>query len=136
MCIVENCNNQSNPDTLTCNDCNSEMVSIKKHESDIINLDYALHFASTRHGEQLYNRNPYYVHLLAVDSVACRFGFFDNKIVRAGCILHDVVEDKKASLEEIKNEFGLAVANIVKCVSDVEGHDKKMAFREPNQTQP
>ncbi len=75
--------------------------------------DKAFEYASKKHAKQKRKgtKIPYIVHLYEVSQYLREEGADENTII-AG-ILHDVVEDAGATLEEIKNLFGEEVANMV-----------------------
>jgi (p)ppGpp synthase/HD superfamily hydrolase len=74
------------------------------------------HAGQVRKGEDV----PYFQHVAAVAWILDRAGF-DEDIVIAG-LLHDVVEDTEATLEEVAARFGPAVAETVRHCSE-EKHD-------------
>ncbi len=75
--------------------------------------DVAEDFARQAHEGQLYgDGSPYIEHLARVA------GFFEGYITLAAIAwLHDVVEDTDTSLETIRRQFGLVVANAVDAIS-------------------
>lgn len=82
------------------------------------------------HGEQRYGNKPYVAHLEAVVGVLVNFGFTSEEWLSAA-YLHDVIEDcakeitdKYMLREEIRNEFGSTVSNLVWAVTGV-GHNRK-----------
>lgn len=58
---------------------------------------------------------PYVVHPVEVASILVEIGM-DTNTVAAG-LLHDVIEDTKYTYDDIKNEFGTEVANLVEGVT-------------------
>jgi (p)ppGpp synthase/HD superfamily hydrolase len=70
------------------------------------------HAGQTRKG----SRTPYFQHAAAVALILDRVGF-DEDVVIAG-MLHDVVEDTDATLEDVAAKFGPVVANIVEHCSE------------------
>ncbi len=78
----------------------------------------ALEFAAVRHAGQLRKGTsiPYVAHLLGTASIALEYGANEDEAI-AG-LLHDAVEDGKATLPEIREHFGDAVAGIVAGCSD------------------
>ncbi len=78
----------------------------------------ALEFAAVRHADQLRKGTsiPYVAHLLGTASIALEYGANEDEAI-AG-LLHDAVEDGKATLPEIREHFGDAVAGIVAGCSD------------------
>lgn len=76
------------------------------------------------HASQSYDEIfPYEKHLDDVADVLTRFGFFGKYIVAA--YLHDGIEDGAISYNKIKKRFGLEVAEMVYCVTDELGRDRK-----------
>jgi (p)ppGpp synthase/HD superfamily hydrolase len=80
----------------------------------------ALTFAVRRHAGQLRKGTniPYATHLLAVCSVVLEHGGDEEEAIAA--LLHDAVEDQKATLDEIRDRFGARVAEIVAGCSDTD----------------
>lgn len=68
---------------------------------------------------------PMIVHPISVGMLLEEYGY-DEEIVAAG-YLHDVVEDTKYTIEDIKNEFGEEVANLVMSASEP---DKSLSWEE------
>lgn len=76
------------------------------------------------HGNQRYDEiYPYEKHLDDVVEVLKRFGF-SGKFIVAG-YLHDVIEDGALSYNKLKKHFGYEVAEMVYCVTDELGRDRK-----------
>lgn len=71
-------------------------------------------FALEAHGEQRYGSHPYAYHLDAVASPLRRYGD-DAQIV---AYLHDVAEDTKITLKQIRECFGGHIARCVGLVTD------------------
>lgn len=65
---------------------------------------------------------PYEKHLDDVVDVLKRYGF-SGKYIVAG-YLHDSIEDDGLSFKDIKNHFGVEVAEMVYCVTDELGRDR------------
>ena len=75
-------------------------------------------FAATAHaGQTRLSGEPYLSHPLAVADTLADMGF-DEPTVAAG-LLHDTVEDTKATIEEIDENFGEEVADIVDGVTKI-----------------
>ena len=82
-------------------------------------LDYAIYFATKAHNGQKRKSDKevdMIFHPYTVAMMIQRSGGTDNAVI-AG-LLHDVVEDTKYTLEDIINEFGEDIANIVSEVSE------------------
>lgn len=54
---------------------------------------------------------PFYMHPIAVSKIVITLGMDSESV--AASLLHDVVEDTEATYEDIKNEFGQTVAELV-----------------------
>lgn len=67
---------------------------------------------------------PYEKHLDDVDNVLTSHGIIAAKL-RQAAFLHDVIEDCDVSYNDIKNYFGLEVAEIVYRVTDELGRNRK-----------
>lgn len=87
-------------------------------------LDLAKAFAAKAHGEQKYGDQPYTVHLAAVEQVLIRYGITDEDL-RIAAWLHDTVEDTYLTKEEIRAEFGDRVAELVWCVTNEPGKNRR-----------
>ncbi len=84
----------------------------------------ALEFAAVRHAGELRKGTeiPYVAHLLGTASIALEYGANEDEAIAA--LLHDAVEDGKATLAEIRARFGDAVADIVAGCSDTDVRPK------------
>jgi (p)ppGpp synthase/HD superfamily hydrolase len=77
------------------------------------------------HGTQDYDGVfPYEKHLDDVVEVLKRFHIVDHKFLCAG-YLHDAIEDGAISYNKIKIHFGFEVAEMVFCVTDEMGRNRK-----------
>lgn len=90
----------------------------------ITKVKEAAYLAISLHGMQNYDGFPYYYHLEQVVDVLEEFGFTDDKYKIAG-YLHDVMEDTAISYNDIKKQFGEEIAEIVFCVTDELGRNRK-----------
>ena len=87
-------------------------------------LREAIMVARAAHGEQRYdNIFPYEKHLMDVVDILSDNGY-DIKLQICGA-LHDIVEDCDVSYNKIKDYFGEDVAEIVYCVTDELGRNRK-----------
>ena len=94
---------------------------------DLELIDYSIYFATKAHAGKKRKSEPdldMIFHPFTVGMILQRAGA-NTKCVIAG-ILHDVVEDTKYTLEDIKNEFGPEIAKIVDEVSE----DKSLKWKE------
>lgn len=88
-------------------------------------VDEARLVAQVAHGSQTYGDIfPYVKHLDDVVGVLRRFGLGQGPLVIAG-YLHDAIEDGDVSYNDIKTHFGEKVAEIVYCVTDELGRNRK-----------
>lgn len=82
-------------------------------------LERALRRAATAHQGQARRGSgvPYFEHVVGVAIILDRLGFGEDVVI-AG-LLHDVVEDTDATLDDLRAEFGPAVADLVAHCSEV-----------------
>ncbi|MDB5272241.1 MAG: hypothetical protein JWO58_608 [Chitinophagaceae bacterium] len=83
----------------------------------------AKEFALQAHQGQRYGTKDYSFHLEAVVAVAKAFQL--NEKIVAACWLHDTIEDCTVSFQDIKEICGEEVAEIVYCVTDELGRNRK-----------
>ena len=89
-----------------------DKVAATNQNADLELIQKAYVFAATAHaGQTRLSGEPYLSHPLAVADTLAEMGF-DEPTVAAG-LLHDTVEDTKATIEEIDENFGEEVADIV-----------------------
>lgn len=83
----------------------------------------AIEFAAKQHRGQFRKgtRIPYIVHVLGVCRILAEFNFDEDTMI--GGILHDVVEDTSATLEDVRTLFGREVADIVNGTTEPEKHE-------------
>src|SRR5581483_4273697 len=101
-------------------------------KEDLTPLERAYRFASERHrGQTRVSGEPYMTHPLMVTRQLADMNM-DMVCLQTG-LLHDVVEDTSATLEEVRKEFGDEVA---RCVDGVTKLSKlKLASREERQAE-
>jgi guanosine-3',5'-bis(diphosphate) 3'-pyrophosphohydrolase len=109
-----------------------EKVRARRPNEDLSGLDSAYRFAIRAHkGQTRESGEPYISHPLAVAHLLADMQM-DLVCLETG-LLHDVLEDSKAKLEEIKEEFGEDVA---RCVDGVTKLSKiSLANREDRQAE-
>ncbi len=80
-----------------------------------INIDEVLRFARERHQGQLRSDGQEYItHPIRVSEIVTKFKPSQNSnILKAGALLHDVLEDTYTSYREIQDRFGEVVASLV-----------------------
>jgi (p)ppGpp synthase/HD superfamily hydrolase len=85
-------------------------------------FEQALHYAVLVHAGQLRKGTaiPYLAHLLGVASIALEYG--GTEVEAIGALLHDAGEDAggRGRIEDIRQRFGNAVADIVQGCTDSE----------------
>jgi guanosine-3',5'-bis(diphosphate) 3'-pyrophosphohydrolase len=95
-------------------------------------LRRAYAFAERAHrGQRRKDGQAYISHPVRVARLLGALGYDED--VLAAALLHDVVEDTPATLEEIRVAFGARVALLVDCVSEnpaLTGAERKVAYRE------
>ena len=84
----------------------------------------AMKFAIRAHGDQKYGPYPYVYHLVMVDEVLNKFGWYAEEH-RAAAYLHDILEDTKITKEELEKEFGLTISSLVYLVTNEPGKNRK-----------
>ena len=96
----------------------SDLVrEMKKHGlPDVVALRNAYNFALKVHGDtRRKTGDPYITHPLSVAMILAEIGHETDVIVSA--ILHDVVEDCNVTVEQLEEEFGSNVADMVNAVT-------------------
>ena len=81
----------------------------------------ALRFASEKHRRQRRKDaegSPYINHPIAVATVLCAEAGVTDEVTLLAAVLHDTVEDTETSFEELEQEFGADVANLVRELTD------------------
>jgi guanosine-3',5'-bis(diphosphate) 3'-pyrophosphohydrolase len=101
-------------------------------KEDLAPLERAYRFASERHkGQTRVSGEPYMTHPLLVSGLLADM-HMDMVCLQTG-LLHDVVEDTSATLEEVRTEFGDEVARCVDGVTKLSKLD--LASREERQAE-
>lgn len=93
-------------------------------------LEFAKKFASMMHHDQKYgnSKKPYTFHLDKVEKVLSRFGFVDEDLAICAW-LHDIIEDTGVKYTNIRAGFGVDVADIIICVTNAVGRNRREKFR-------
>lgn len=95
-----------------------DQVLDKTPEANTELIQKAYVFAAAAHaGQTRLSGEPYLSHPLAVASILATMGFDEATVCSA--LLHDTVEDTKATIEELDDEFGEDVADIVDGVTKI-----------------
>lgn len=82
-------------------------------------VEKALDFATKAHGNQKrkYTGEPYINHPIEVMKIVSQVPHDENML--AAALLHDVVEDTDATIQDISDEFGHDIASLVDDLTDV-----------------
>jgi len=110
-----------------------EQVSkyLDKKDHDVLKIKRAFAFATNFHSTQLrMSGEPYMVHPGWIARVVSQLGVGDEAII--ACLLHDCVEDTKATLEDISNGFGDEVALLVSGLTEVRENTKLIVLHDTN----
>lgn len=95
-----------------------DQVLAKTPEANTELIQKAYVFAAAAHaGQTRLSGEPYLSHPLAVANILATMGFDEATVSSA--LLHDTVEDTKATIEELDDEFGEDVADIVDGVTKI-----------------
>ena len=80
-----------------------------------INIDEVLKFAIERHKGQLRSDGQEYItHPIRVSEIVTKYKPSQNaNIIKAGALLHDILEDTYTSYRELQDRFGEVVASLV-----------------------
>ncbi|MDB5189618.1 MAG: (p)ppGpp synthetase SpoT/RelA, pyrophosphokinae, partial [Parcubacteria group bacterium] len=97
----------------------AHMSNLTPEETALIEKAYV--FAQKAHeGHARYSGEPYFIHPTAVARYLAEFGM-DAETV-AAALLHDAIEDAKATSEEVEKEFGAEVLFLVEGVTKLGKH--------------
>ncbi len=86
------------------------------------NKERAILVAERVHSAQVYDIYPYTYHVKQVTKIAEELGYDESIIVAS--ILHDTLEDTALSYNDLKQAFGVEVAEIVYAVTDEIGRNR------------
>jgi GTP pyrophosphokinase len=103
------------------------------HEVDLTSLEEAYAFARERHNDHLHpSGEPYIKHLLNVANTVASMKLDLDTIVAS--VLHGVLKEKVADLDELEKRFGPDVANIINGTTKIASvhYDSKMAYQAEN----
>lgn len=89
------------------------------HQDTLDLIEKAYLFARNAHnGQKRASGEDYITHPVAVAVTLCQYQADPITIISA--LLHDVIEDTKATYDDIKKEFGIEVANLVEGLTKIE----------------
>ncbi len=99
----------------------NDLIELLKNQGGSYDFDLiskAFEFCVRYHeGQKRWTNEEYYIHPYNVAKIIVTLGMDSQSICAA--LLHDVVEDTKATVEDIKNEFGSDVALLVDGVTKI-----------------
>lgn len=102
-------------------------MRVRTPEGDAL-VEKAYEFGKNAHKDHLrYSGDPYFIHPAAAAKILAELGM-DAPTVAAG-LLHDAIEDAKASPEEVEKEFGKEVLFLVEGVTKLGKHKYRGAER-------
>lgn len=90
-------------------------------EQELKLLLKALTFAAHKHKDQRRkdpDASPYINHPISLANILCNEGHVTDTDVICGALLHDTIEDTETSEQELIDEFGLTISDIVMEVTD------------------
>ena len=97
---------------------NSMMKAVRRYApyADMNAVERAVRYAEEKHrGQKRKDGSPYIIHPLAVAEIVAEIGLDTDAIL--GALLHDCIEDTDASYDEIADQFGSTVAELVEGVT-------------------
>ena len=95
-----------------------EAVAARHPKADFVRIKRAYVFAANMHeGQRRRSGEPYIQHPLAAALTVARLGMDEPSVSAA--LLHDVVEDTPATLDEVRSRFGDEIAMLVDGVTKV-----------------
>ena len=89
--------------------------------NDALKLLRALAFAAEKHRDHRrkdVNASPYINHLISTARILAKEGLVIDEELIVAAILHDTIEDTETTYAELQEQFGTAVADIVREVTD------------------
>ncbi len=92
-------------------------VTITTTSMETNKLPKAIKYAEKKHGKQKYGRLPYMFHLNMVAMILTDARFFEDEVM-CTAYLHDVLEDTKTTVDELRKEFGDNIAHNVLLLTD------------------
>lgn len=91
-------------------------IKLYNPEVDPTQIEKAVEYARVMHGEQIRaSGEPYYTHPVEVAGILAELKMDEATIITA--ILHDTLEDTKATFEDLEKKFSTEVASLVNGVS-------------------
>ncbi|WP_338970773.1 bifunctional (p)ppGpp synthetase/guanosine-3',5'-bis(diphosphate) 3'-pyrophosphohydrolase [Spiroplasma endosymbiont of Labia minor] len=104
-----------------CRDFSIVLAEIEKYiknQEQINSIIEAYNFSEEKHKlQKRHNGDPYIIHLISTAYFLAQWRMAPKTII-AG-LLHDIIEDTPVSFDDIEDEFGLEVANLVESITKV-----------------
>lgn len=98
-------------------------------KEDSKRIEDAIHFLSENYQKTGFNEKPVVLHSLRTAFILLNLGLSPEVVITA--ILHDLIEDSKVSLQEIKESFGEDIAlNVQSVTEDREIVDYEEKYKE------
>ena len=89
-----------------------ETLEKNLEKDEIEEIDKAYEWARSSHeGQFRFSGQPYIIHPIAVAQILADYGMDKGSIIAA--LLHDIVEDTDATIEDVTDRFGSEIASIV-----------------------
>lgn len=82
---------------------------------DSFEIEKAISYLVTNYNASGHNPKPVILHSLRIANMLMEMGY-DKKVI-IGAVLHDIVEDTDVTNEQLKNDFGQEVLDLVTAVS-------------------
>jgi len=82
---------------------------------DSFSVEKAILYLVTNYNKSGFNPKPVILHSLRIANILIEMGY-DKKII-IGAVLHDIIEDTNVTDEQLKNDFGQEVLDLVLAVS-------------------
>ncbi len=82
---------------------------------DSFEIERAISYLVIKYNESGHNPKPVIVHSLRIATILMEMGY--SKKIIIGGILHDITEDTKVTSEQLQEEFGQDMVNLVTAVS-------------------
>jgi len=82
---------------------------------DSFSIEKAISYLVTNYNESGHNPKPVILHSLRIANMLMEMGY--SKKIIIGAVLHDIIEDTNVTDEQLKNDFGKEVLDLVTAVS-------------------
>lgn len=107
----------------------SKIVISRFEKQDIVSRTKRYAIKCHKSVNQKYDGKPYITHLSLVDKYGDKYSYLlenkDVNICKAGCWVHDVIEDTGQTFNDVKEECGLEIAEIAYALTNEKGKNRK-----------